>query len=321
MLKRAALLMLVCGLLFGLNVGAQTFPAKPVRLVCGGPPGSGPDILARMLAQKLSEIWKQPVVVENRAGAMGRIGAQHVATSPADGYTLLVDTVAFTISASLYRDAGFDPLKDLVGVSRIAEVPLVLVVNPTSGSTTVHDLVTQIRSRKTRGHYASPGSGSLQHLVTEQFLRATGTELDHVPYKGGGQAVLSVLTGETVLFFSGLPPALPFVKSGKLTAIAVTTKNRFPSMPNVPTMAEAGLVGFEADNWHGVMVATDTPRAVIDLLNSGINAAVRNADLATRFLEAGAIASGSTAPAFQQLVRDEAKRWGILVNELKLKVD
>jgi tripartite-type tricarboxylate transporter receptor subunit TctC len=316
-----AVLLAGLGLFASVTAHGQSFPGKPVRLLVGSAPGSAPDILARILGQRLSEHWGQSVIVENRPGAAGNLGAQQVAASPADGYTLMLATAAYSVSIALYRNLGFDPLKDLVGVSLVAEVPLILVVSPSLEVRTIDELVATLRSRPTVPHYASPGNGTLQHLVTEQFKRVTGVRLEHVPYKSGAHAVNAVLSGETVLFFAGMPPALPLVKSGRLRAVAVTTKARFGSAPEVPTMAEAGLRGFEADNWHGVLVPAGVPASVIAQLNEGIRAALRHPDVVKRFLEVGAAAAASSPGEFQQLIVDDAKRWGVLASELQLKLD
>lgn len=318
---RAALVVAALGVFASSSAPAQVFPSKPVRLVVGSAPGSAPDILARIMGQRLAEDWGQPVIVDNRPGAAGNLGAKQVAGSPPDGYTLMLATAAYSVSIAMYRDLGFDPLKDLVGVSRIAEVPLILVVSPSLEARDINDLVASLKSRSPPPHYASPGNGTLQHLVTEQFKRVTGVRLEHVPYKSGAHAVNAVVSGETVLFFAGMPPALPLVKAGRLRAVAVTSKARFASAPEVPTMAEVGLKGFEADNWHGVMAPAGVSPSVVAQLNRAIGGALRHPDATKRFLEVGAAAAASTPEEFQQLIVEDAKRWSVLAKEVQLKLE
>jgi tripartite-type tricarboxylate transporter receptor subunit TctC len=300
---------------------AQPYPAKPVRLVSGGAPGTAPDILARLLAQGLGDLWKQSVIVENRAGAMGRIGASAVATATPDGYSLYVSGAAQPISAVLYRGRGPEPLEGLAGVSLVAEMPLVLVVQPSLKARDLKELVSIIKSQASPPHYASAGSGSLQHLVTEHFKVITGTRMVHVPYKGGAEGVNAVLSGETMLFFAGLPPALPHINSGRLRALAVTTEGRFPALPDVPTLQQAGLNGLEAGNWFGLMAPKGTPRDIIGSINGAVIAVLRQPESVKRLLAVGAVPSTSTPEAFDKLMRDAEKTWAPLIKELDLKVD
>lgn len=296
------------------------FPTKQVWIVTGAA-GSGPDILGRILAQKLAEEWKQPVLVDNRVGAMGKIGARLVATSAPDGHMLFLGTAAYPISAHLYRNMGFDPLHDLVGVSRIAQVPLLLTAHPSLGSGNLAQLIARLKSEGATLDYSTPGAGSLQHLVTEQFARATGLSMQHIPYKSGAEAVRSLMAGETRIGFVGLTPALPHIATGRLVPLAVSTGKRYPSIPQVPTLGESGLPQLEADNWHGILIARNTPPAIVTEINRAINKALLSPDLAKRFLDAGAVAAGGTAEQMQALLQSDAARWAPLIKTLDLKAE
>lgn len=298
----------------------SAYPTKPVWIVTGGA-GSGPDILARILAQKLGEEWKQQVLVDNRAGAMGKVGARLVATSPADGYMLFLGTAAYPISAHIYKNMGFDPLQDLVGASRIAQVPLLLAGNSAIGGGNLSAVLARLKAEGKPIDYATPGAGSLQHLVTEQFARVTGLPMQHIPYKSGAEAVRSLLGGETRLSFVGLTPAIPHITSGKLVPLAVSTGQRYPGLQDVPTLAEAGFPQLEADNWHAVLVAKATPAPVLAEINRAINKALQSPDVIKRFADAGAVAAGGTAQQMQNLLQADAQRWAPLVKALELKAD
>ena len=244
---------------FGAGTARAAFPERAVHVIVPFAPGGATDVVARTLAQRLSQIWGQPVVVENKPGAGGNIGADAVAKALPDGYTVLLASPAeIVINPHLYPRMTYDPAKDLVPVTKIAAAPLVLVIHPSVPARTVAELVQYIKSQKTGLSYASSGTGGPQHLAAEQFRLMTGTDLLHVPYKGGAPAVNDLLAGQVPMFFAGLPPALPHIKAGKLVALAVTTATRWPALPDVPTMAEAGLPGFNIENWQGIFVPAGT---------------------------------------------------------------
>lgn len=246
---------------------AADYPAKPIRMVVAFAAGGAPDLIGRTVGQKLSESIGQPVIVDNRAGATGNVGAEIVARANPDGYTLFMATLSVAISPAFYKSLPFDPVKSFAPVGMVASVPLVLVVHPSLPARNVKELIELARSKPGSLNYATVGSGSPQHLSAELFKATAGVNLVHVPYKGGAQATTAVLSGESHLFFAGMPPALPHVKAGRLRALAVSTAKRSVSAPDVPTVMEAGLPGFEADNWNALLAPHGTPQAVVSRLN------------------------------------------------------
>ncbi len=288
---------------------ADTFPTKPVRMVVGFNAGGAPDILARLLGERLHDRMGQPIVVDNRPGATGNIGAELVATANPDGYTLFMATVSVAIGPTVYKSLKFSVPKSFAPVSMVASVPLILVVNPKLPVNSVQDLIKVAKAKPGSLNYATPGYGSPQHLTAELFKLKVGVNMVHIPYKGGGQANAALLAGESHLFFSGMPPALPHVKAGRLRALAVTTAKRSPSAPEVPTVGEAGLPGFEADNWHAILAPAGTPPTVVKRLHQAIAAALTEQELARRFETQGAEARSSTPPQLTAFIRAEVAKW------------
>ncbi len=288
---------------------ADTFPTKPVRMVVGFNAGGAPDILARLLGERLHDRMGQPIVVDNRPGATGNIGAELVATANPDGYTLFMATVSVAIGPTVYKSLKFSVPKSFAPVSMVASVPLILVVNPKLPVNSVQDLIKVAKAKPGSLNYATPGYGSPQHLTAELFKLKVGVNMVHIPYKGGGQANAALLAGESLLFFSGMPPALPHVKAGRLRALAVTTAKRSPSAPEVPTVGEAGLPGFEADNWHAILAPAGTPPTVVKRLHQAIAAALTEQELARRFETQGAEARSSTPPQLTAFIRAEVAKW------------
>ena len=296
----------------------EDYPDKPIRMIVGSVPGSAPDVLARLIGEHVKAELGQSVVVDNRAGATGTIAAALVSRAPADGYTLYTAAAAISTTPAVFK-LSYDVRKDFAAVGRIASVPLILVVNASGAVRSVGDLVKLAKARPGQINYATPGPGGLQHLVTELFDKTVGIKMVHVPYKGGSLAVLGVLGGEAQLFFSGMPPALPLVRQGRLRALAVTTKARSRAAPEVPTMAEAGIAGFEADNWHGVLAPAGTPANRVARLNAVLKRALADPTVKKVFLAAGAEAEWSTPADFQSLVNAEVQRWGKLAREIGLR--
>lgn len=288
---------------------AAGFPARPVRLVVGFAPGGAPDIIGRLVGQRLSDAMGQPVIVDNRPGATGNIGAEIVARSPANGYTLFLATVSLVIAPNFNAALPFDPERSFAPVSRVAAVPLLVVVHPSLPVRSVAELVRYAKSKPGALNYASVGTGSPQHLSGELFKASAGVNLVHVPYKGGGPATAAVLSGEAQLFFAGMPPALPHARAGRLRALAVSTAHRSPSAPDVPTVSEAGLPGFEADNWHGILAPSGTPEAVLRKLNREIVAVLSKPELRAQLVKAGAEAVSGPADAFATFIRRETVKW------------
>src|SRR4030095_5020494 len=250
---------------------AQTYPTKPIRLVVPFPPGGATDILARDVAQKLSDAWGQSFVVDNRPGAGGNIGSELVAKAAPDGYTLEMGTVGtHAINASLYAKMPYDHVKDFVPVILVAGVPNVLVVNPSVPVNSVAELIAYAKANPGKLNFASSGNGTSIHLSGELFKVMAGVQITHVPYKGSAPALQDLLGGQVQLMFDNLPPSLPQIKAGKLKALAVTSTTRAAALPDVPTMAESGLPGFEASSWFGVLAPAGTPPAIVAKLNAEI---------------------------------------------------
>jgi tripartite-type tricarboxylate transporter receptor subunit TctC len=298
------------------------YPDKPVRVVVPFAPGGATDVVARSLARRLSEIWSQAVVVENKPGAGGNIGADLVAKAPADGYTVLLASPAeIVINPYLYAHMPYNPAKDLAPVTKIAAAPLVLVVHPSVPAHDVAELIAWIKSQKAGVSYASSGTGGPQHLAAEQFRLMTGANLVHVPYKGGAPAVNDLLAGQVPMFFAGLPPALPHIKAGTLRALAVTTAARWPSLPDVPTVAESGLPGFNIENWQGIFVPAGTPPEIVARLAHDIATVAAEKEFADRLTAQGAAPSTMSPAEFTVFVRAESAKYGRLVKESGAKVE
>lgn len=298
---------------------AGSFPNKPLRMVVGFNAGGAPDILARLLGERLHDRMGQAVVVDNRPGATGNIGAELVANANPDGYTLFMATVSVAIGPSVYRSLRFSVPKSFAPVSMVASVPLILVVNPKLPVKSVQDLIQHAKANPGRLNYATPGYGSPQHLTAEQFKLKVGINMVHVPYKGGGQANAALLAGESHLFFSGMPPALPHVRAGRLRALAVTTSTRSPSAPDVPTVGEAGLAGFEADNWHAILAPAGTPRAVVSRLARETANVLAERELAAKFVTQGAAARSSTPEELTRFIREEVAKWASVARAAGVK--
>jgi len=288
---------------------AEVFPTKPIRMVVGFNPGGAPDILARLLGERMYARMSQPIVVDNRPGATGNIGAELVAKATPDGYTLFMATVSVAIGPSVYKSLRFSVPNSFSPVSMVASVPLILVINPKLPVHSVQDLIKYAKANPGRLNYATPGYGSPQHLTAELFKLKVRVNMVHVPYKGGGQANAALLAGESHLFFSGMPPAVPHVKAGRLRALAVTTAKRSPTVPEVPTMGEEGLKGFEADNWHAILAPAGTPRAAVKQLHGAIAASLAESSLAAKFVTQGAEARSSTPQELTTFIRSEVAKW------------
>jgi tripartite-type tricarboxylate transporter receptor subunit TctC len=298
------------------------FPDRPVRMVVPFAPGGATDTVARALALRLGQLWKQAVIVENKPGAGGNIGADYVAKSPPDGYTLLVASPAeVTINQFLYTKMPFDAARDLAPVSKLATAPLVLVVNTRSAAKTVQELVQMIKSRKGGLNYASSGTGGPQHLAGEQFRIMSGTTLAHVPYKGGSPATTDLLGGQVDMFFSGLPPALQHIKSGSLRALAVTTDKRTPLLPQTPTVSESGFPGFSIENWQGVFVRSGTSPEAIAQLARDIATVAKDKDFIEQLTAQGAVPETMSPENFTTFVQIEREKFSKLVKESGAKVD
>jgi len=301
---------------------ALDYPNKPVRMVVPFPPGGTTDILARAVGQKLSESWGQQVVIDNRPGAGGNIGTDIVAKSPADGYTLLMGTVGtHSINASLYSKLPFDPIKDFAPVTLVASVPNVLVVNATIDAKSVKELIALAKSRPGQLAFASSGNGTSIHLAGELFKSMTGTSMLHIPYKGSAPAIAELLGGQTNMMFDNLPSAMPHIKSGRLRALAVTSVRRSPALPDVPTIAETGITGYEASSWFGVLAPAGTPKDVVAKIQADIAKALNTPEIRERLSGQGAEPVGDTPEHFAEHIKAESAKWARVVKDSGARVD
>ena len=294
------------------NAFAQTYPARPVRVLVGFPPGGGTDINARLLAPKLSEYLGQPFVVENRPGANGNVGADFVAKSAPDGHTLLFTTSALAINMSLYKNLPFDALKDFAPVSVFADSPNLLVAHQSAGAN-VQELLAKARAKPDSMNYSSAGSGTSQHLAGELFKARTGAKIAHIPYKGTAASLTAVIAGEVQFSFANVPAILGHVRSGRIRALAVLADKRSSLMPDVPTMKEAGVDGVVVPVWYALLAPAATPREIVKALGDATARAARAPDLNQKLIEQGAEPVGNTPEEFSKLLREEVTRWAEVV--------
>jgi tripartite-type tricarboxylate transporter receptor subunit TctC len=300
----------------------QDFPSKPVRFVVGFTPGGPSDILARALGQKLAERWSQQVVVDNRPGAGGNLAAEAVAKSSPDGYTwLLGNNSILATNQSLYRSLPYDPIRDFAPVALVAIQPNILVVHPSLPVSSVDELIRFAKANPGKLNYASSGSGAAAHLAGELFKAMTGVELVHVPYKGAQPALTDVIAGQVQMMFATSASVIPYIKAGRLRALAVTTAQRSASVPELPTVAEAGVPGFEATTWHGVVVPAATPAAIVARLNEEINSALGEKDLKDRLTSLGAEISTGTPKQFTDYIAREIPKWAKVVKDSGARPD
>ncbi len=285
-------------------------------------PGSGPDIMARTIAQKLSEAWNQPVVVEARPGAGGIIGSEAVAKSPPDGYTLIMGNAgSHSVNPSLYRKLPYDPLKDFAPVVLVSTAPNILIVHPSLPVKSVKELIALAKVRPGELTFGSGGNGSTAHLSGELFRTLAGIQLVHVPFKGAPAAVLGVITGEISMAILNLPPALPHVKSGRLKALAVSTPKRSMALPDLPTIAESGLPGYSATAWYGVLAPAGTSREIILKLNAEIVKSLRTNEIRARIASDGGEVVGSTPEEFTAVMKSDIAKWAKVVQDSGARVD
>ncbi len=300
---------------------AQPYPNKPIRFVVGFPPGGGTDIMARLLAAKLPEFLGQPIVVENRPGASTNIATEHVVRSAPDGYTILVTTATMTMNSSFYKKLPFDVLRDLAPVSIFSDSPNVLAVRAGLAAKDVGEVVALARAKPGVLNYSSAGTGTTQHMTGELFKLRTGTDIVHVPFKGTGPSLTTLIAGDVDMTFANIPAILPQVRAGRLRALAVAGDKRSDLMPEVPTMKEAGVDGVEVTIWYGVLAPAATPREVIDTLAAAVIKAARSPDIRSRLLEQGAEPIGNTPEEFARQLREEIARWNKVVAASGIRVD
>ncbi len=311
--------------LIGLSVSAQAnaqapYPSKIIRLVLPFPPGGGTDVVGRLLAQKLGQSLGQQVIVDNRPGAGGRIGTDLVAKAPPDGYTLMLGTSSVMgTGPALYKKLPFDMPKDFAPVSLVAYTAYVLAIHPSVPATTVKSLIALAKARPGRLNFASSGAGGAAHLSGELFASMAGIKMTHVAYKGSAPGTLSVMSGETDMMFSNTLPVLPHVKSGRLHALAVTTPQRFVLLPNVPTVSESGLPGFEVQQLYGVLAPAGTSRDIVTRLNQEIAKVMQSEDSRSRLLSEGSEVKLSSPAEFEKAIVSEIAKWAKVIKEAGIK--
>ena len=303
-------------------VAGEAFPVKPLRLVVPFPPGGGNDIVGRTIAQRLVEVIGQQVVVDNRPGAGGTVGVSIAAQAAPDGYTLLLGSVGMLAhNPALKPDLPYSPLRDFTPVTLLVTSPMLLAVNPALPVKSVGELVALARSSPGKYSYASAGSGSSLHMTAELFLRTAGVEMLHVPYKGANPALVDLMSGRVDAIFSTMPPAIPQVKAGRIRAVAVTTRARSAALPDVPTVLESGLRGFEVSNWQGIVVPARTPAARVRRLNRDLLATLALPGMAEALLAQGSEAAGGTPEAFGALIRGEIETYTRLVKAAGIRAE
>ena len=293
---------------------AQSYPSKPIRLVVPFTPGGSTDILARLVGQKLGEAFGQQVIIDNRPGAGGNIGVEMVANSPPDGYTLVMGHIGtFGVNPTLYPKLPYDPIKDFAPITLFAKVANMLVVNPVLPVKSVKELIALAKAKPGALNYGSAGNGSAAHLAIEYFKLLTKTDIQHIPYKGTAPMVTDLIAGQISLTITGVPPLLPHVKSGKLRALAVGTGQRLTLLPELPTIAEAGVSGFEATQWYGLLAPAATPREIVMRLNAEIIKALQRPDVRERLASEASQPAGDTPEKFLAFIKAEIARWAPVV--------
>lgn len=320
-LRRISVLTLAA--LSSLCAHAADYPIKPIRIIVPFAPGGATDLLIRPVGSKLSELLGQPMVIDNRGGAGGNLGAEFAAQAAPDGYTLMVSTAGVVVTnRSLYKKLAYDPVTTLDPVSIIASLPNVLVVSPKSSISSVADLIARAKARTGNITFASGGSGTSNHLAGELLKHLTQAEMTHVPYKGGGPAVVATISGEVTILFATMPSAMQYVKAGRLNALAVTSAQRSPAAPEVPTMAEAGVKGFEvSENWVGALVPRGTPGAIVGRLHKAIVQSLEDADIQKRLAAAGYERVGNSPAQMGQSIKRQSQTWEQIIKAAKLRAD
>ena len=301
---------------------AQSYPSKTVRFIIPFPPGGPTDIMGRLAAQRLTEAWGVQVVADNRAGAGGNIGAEMCAKSPPDGYTICMLTVAQSISPSIYPRLGFDPLKDFAPVTLMATLPSLLMVHPSLPVKNVKELVTLAKAKPGVLTYASTGNGTSPHMLMEMFKWMAGDiNLVHVPYKGASPAMIDQISGQIDVAFSTAIAALPFVQQGKVRAIAVSTRERFSPLPELPTIEQGGIKGFDGSSWQGVVMPAHTPRDMVVKANAELAKMLKAPDMKVKILQQGGIASGNSPEEFMAFLKAETDKWAKVAKAAKIRVE
>lgn len=315
---------LAAAALFPLSASAQTataYPARPIRLIVPVPPGGSTDALARIISVRLAESLGQQIVIDNRAGAGGNIAMGVAAKSTPDGHVLIIVSSNFVVNPSLYAQVPYDPLKDFAPVTYIASAPSLLVEHPSINAKTVKELVALIKSSPGKFNYASPGSGSAQHLAGELFKLAAGVDVAHVPFSGAGPAVIAVLGGQVQLAFASLPAVLPHANAGTLRTLAITSNKRSPAAPDVPTFIEAGFPAVESDHLQGILAPAGTPPAIVNRLNIEIVKIINAPDVRKRLIDLGFVPVGNTPQEFAEVIKFQVGKWSKIVKDAGIRAE
>ena len=300
---------------------AATFPERPVRLLAASAAGGGTDIIARLLAQKLTDVWGQQTIVDNRPGGGGVIATDITAKAVADGYTLLLQSVGISYAPALYKNLPFDVKRDITAVTIVGTQPFVLALHPSVAAKSVAELVTLAKSKPGQLRFASGGVSGASHLGSELFRVTAGVDMVHVPYKGTGPGTTALLTGEVQMAIAGVSTILPHAKSGKVRALAVTGTKRSPAAPDLPTVAENGLPGYAFDVWYGVFATSKTPRVTLNKINADINKALRDTETIRRFAGAGVDLIGGSVEESNKYLQSEMTKWAKVIREAGIKAD
>ena len=295
------------------TAAAQSYPANPVRIVVPFPPGGGNDSMGRLLAQKLTEALGKQFIVDNRGGANGMVGSELVAKAPKDGYTLMVNGANFVTSPSLYAKPLYDPLKQFEPISLLALAPNVLVVHPSVPAKSVKELIALARARPKEINFAGSGSGSTPHLAGELFRTMTKTQMLHVPYRGTGPAITGLISGEVPTMFMPTLPAVPLITSGRVRALAVTSRERLPALKDLPTVSESGLKGYESSQWYGFLAPAGTPIDILNVLNAHTVKIMQSPEMKSRMADTGSLAVGSTREVFAKHLAAEFDKWAKVI--------
>ena len=322
---RSILSALVLSMLGAVSTGTAlaqaNYPDKPVRFVVPYPPGGGTDVIARIVQDRFQALLGQPIIIDNKGGAGGSVGSELAARAAPDGYTVLFTLSSHTINPAIYPKLSFDTIKDFESIGTVASLPQILVANPMVPASTVAELVALAKAKPELLAYASVGNGSPGHLAGELFKLRTGTQMTHIPYRGGGPAVTDVISGQVPLLWVSIPAAAQFVKTGKLKAFAVSTLKRSAAFPDVPTVQETGVPDFEVDSWYAMFVPARTPQPVIDRLNRALNTIVAEPGIRDKLLAQGAEGVGGTPQTLTRIVAAEIPKWAKLAKDANIKAD
>jgi len=309
-------------LLTSIDARALDYPDRPIRLIVPFPPGGGADTLARTVSPRLEKALGQPIIIENKPGAGGNVGAEFVARSTPDGYTLFYGTNGtHAINASLYRNLRFDPVKDFIPVSRMTTIAALLIVNPQFPPKTVEELIRYARANPGKVNFASAGNGTTSHLAGELFKTMAGIDIVHVPYRGGALAVTDLMAGQVQMMIDVMPNALPLARDGRARGIAVSTATRYPGAPEYPTIAESGVPGFEASAWDGIFVPAGTPAPIVARLNAAIRETLEDPKIAEALRARGAQPMPNSPEAFARHIADSSEKWAQAVRSSGAKID